>query len=80
MANTQSARQFLASEDATQVRQQLEDMMTSKAFNTKSMYSPLHETDQLFVDKHMKYLSLHTNINPQQYLSNLKLMTRISVS
>ena len=27
-----------------------------------------------FVDKHMDYLLMHPNVNPEQYLSNLRLM------
>ena len=78
MANTFSARQFLASDDAKQIREELERMMVNTGFNTKSTYTPTQETKQLFVDKHMRYLSLHTNIDPRQYVSNLRLRTQIS--
>lgn len=30
-----------------------------------------------FVEKHRDYLIAHPNTNPQQYISNLRLMTRI---
>ena len=53
-------------------------MAKNVSFNTQSMYTPSEVDKESFVDKHMKYLSLHTNTSPQQYLSNLKLRTRIS--
>ncbi len=78
MVNQLNARQFLASDEAISIRQALEEMMTSKKFNTQSTYTPSEEEVQTFVDKHMKYLSLHTNTSPQSYISNLKLRTRIT--
>jgi hypothetical protein len=55
-------------------------MSKDVAYNTGSSYSanvslyPDHKIP--FVDKHVQYLNLHPNIDPQQYLSNLRLMTR----
>jgi hypothetical protein len=78
MANQPNARQFLISNEAVLIRQELETMMINKGFNTRSTYSPSEPTSESFVDKHMKYLSLHTNTNPRQYVLNLKLRTRIT--
>jgi hypothetical protein len=78
MVNQLNARQFLASDEATSIREELEKMAKNVSFNTQSMYTPSEVTKESFVDKHMKYLSLHTNTSPQQYLSNLKLRTRIN--
>lgn len=50
-------------------------------FNTGPSYSangdkyPDHSIP--FVDKHMNYLRTHPSIDPQQYISNLRLMTRV---
>ena len=77
MANSLGSQKFLASDEAQLIRLDLEKMMTDPAFNTTSTYSPTSIDSVLFVDKHMKYLSQHPNLNPQQYLSNLRLMTRI---
>ena len=77
MAKSLSAQRFLDSKEALLIRDTLMNMMTDPEFNTRSMYSPAAGGDVLFVDKHMEYLSQHTTLNVQHYLSNLRLMTRI---
>lgn len=77
---TQSSREklFYTSEEGALIRRELEEMMESTLFRTESKYTPSQDTNQLFVDRHMKYLGQHGNVQPKHYLSNLKLMTRIS--
>ena len=70
------AQKFLASSQASEVRRELEHMVNDSRYNTRSTYSSLAQGYVPFVDKHIKYLSLHLDIDPAQYLSNLKLMTR----
>lgn len=77
MANSISAQKFLVSKEAETIRETLEAMMDDPEFNTTSLYSSAAGEKQLFVDKHLRYLSLHTNLNADHYLSNLRLMTRI---
>jgi len=77
MAKSLSAQRFLDSKEAESIRETLANMMTDPEFNTRSMYSPAAGGDVLFVDKHMEYLSQHTTLNVEHYLSNLRLMTRI---
>jgi hypothetical protein len=77
MSNPLSVQKFLASDTAKIAREDLMKMMDDPGFNTTSTYSPSSEERMLFVDKHMKYLGQHPNLNPQHYLSNLRLMTRI---
>jgi len=77
MAKSLSAQRFLDSKEAESIRVTLSNMMTDPEFNTRSMYSPAAGGDVLFVDKHMDYLSQHTTLNVEHYLSNLRLMTRI---
>jgi len=77
MAKSLSAQRFLDSKEALLIRDTLSNMMTDPEFNTRSMYSPAAGGDVLFVDKHMEYLSQHTTLNVEHYLSNLRLMTRI---
>lgn len=79
MANSVSAQKFLASDEAETIRQTLMAMMDDPEFNTTSLYSSAAGEKQLFVDKHLRYLSQHTNLNTDHYLSNLRLMTRIRV-
>ena len=56
-------------------------MSANDAFKTEASYSAnaIVYPDNLipFVDKHMNYLKQHQNINPEHYLSNLRLMTKI---
>ncbi len=56
-------------------------MAADNAYNTLSSYSAngiLYPDHQIsFVDKHMNYLVAHPSTDPQLYMSNLRLMTRI---
>lgn len=71
---------FVDSEEGHEIKQALCLMAEDSAYITESSYNanellyPGH--DMSFVEKHMHYLSVHQNVNPQQYLSNLRLMTR----
>ena len=78
MNSPMSAQKFLKSEEASLARKELRKMMADTRFNTQSTYSPSSSERLLFVDRHMKYLSVHVNLNPNHYIANLKLMTRIS--
>ena len=51
-------------------------MTQSEDYNTRSTYSPSDKNGINFVDKHMKYMSNYPNLNCQQYIKNLKLMTK----
>lgn len=53
-------------------------MSKSDEFNTRTLYSASVNDSQTFIDKHMKYMSLYPALNYRQYISNLKLMTRVS--
>jgi hypothetical protein len=55
-------------------------MTQSDEFSTRTMYSTNDKDGLTFVDKHMKYMSLYPTLNCQQYVLNLKLMTRIKVA
>jgi hypothetical protein len=64
-----------------QIRRALENMELDEAFVTESSYSanvviyPDHRIS--FGDKHMAYLKKNPQLNPEQYLSNLRLMTKV---
>lgn len=79
MSNTLSAQKFLKSTEAAAIRQTLQNMMASPDFNTTSTYSPSCEGMLSFEEKHINYLSQHTSLNVEHYLSNLRLMTRIRI-
>lgn len=72
---------FFESEEGIEVKKSLQHMAEDLAFNTKSTYSAnstLHPDNRItFVEKHMAYLNTHPAINPREYISNLRLMTRV---
>lgn len=80
MAKSSKSRHFSAEEEA-QVMEQLRTMEGDAAFNTTAQYSgntEKHPNNQItFTEKHMDHLKKFPNINPDQYILNLKLMTRV---
>ena len=76
MAVSIKTKQFLKSQRASEIRAELTRMMNDAGYNTQPKYSALAKGDVLFVDKHITYLSLHLDINPDHYLSNLRLITK----
>lgn len=67
---------FFKSDEGVQLRDELTKMTQSDEYNTRTMYSPSDKDGVTFIDKHMKYMSLYPNMNCQQYVKNLKLMTK----
>ncbi|MBC7512787.1 hypothetical protein H7142_03985 [Candidatus Saccharibacteria bacterium] len=76
MAVTIRTQRFLDSQAAETVRLELIEMMEDPVFNTRVSYSAALNGDISFVDKHMNYLSSHLAVDPDQYMSNLKLITK----
>lgn len=75
---TQRAKDFLASPEGIAAHAELIEMENDKNYKTVSTYSPSSEDGcLLFIDKHMNYLSSHAGVNAAQYVSNLRLITRI---
>ena len=75
-------RKFLATpEQVANVRQLLQELVDDSGYNTEPSYIANAEiyTDHLipFVEKHMAYLMSHPKVNPDQYISNLRMMTKI---
>ena len=81
MATPKKRVDFFNSEEGRELRRILITMSQDAAYNTDSGYSANSQLypDNLipFVDKHMTYINTHPNINPQQYVANLRLMTRM---
>ena len=75
---TISQQKFLDSDEAEDLREALKLMVTDKSYNTEVTYSAGSGHTIEFVEKHMKYLSDHPKLNPDHYLSNLRLMTRLN--
>jgi len=72
---------FFETQEGVEITQQLVAMSTSKLYNTESSYSTnskQYPDNQIpFVNRHVEYLRTHPTIDPQQYISNLQLMTRV---
>lgn len=67
---------FLGSDKAIVLRAELEKMVASPLYNTK-VVTLLDTNSSFFVEKHMKYMSNHLNMDHAQYIQNLKLMTKV---
>jgi hypothetical protein len=67
-------------EEGTEIMRALRKMVADSDFSTDASYSADSTSypDNLipFIDKHVNYLKQHQNVNPQHYLSNLRLMTK----
>lgn len=72
---------FLNSEEGIESRRILRQMVADEAFNTQPTYSSntkLYPDNLIpFVDKHMDYLCSHPSTDPQHYISNLRLISRL---
>lgn len=81
MAAYQRKAAFSQTEAGTQALEALHAMCNKANYNTPSSYcsnsEAYPENQRSFVDKHMDYLSTHPDVNPNHYISNLRLMTRI---
>lgn len=72
---------FYDSEEADEVKKILSTMQHDNSYNTDSSYSangekyPDHQIS--FVEKHMEYLQAHPDVNPTQYVANLRLITKL---
>jgi len=80
MATLSGKRQFLESEEAGVLRQDLQAMVDDPNYNTKLRYSYTTATTDGsgFVIKHIEYMSNHLQMNHKQYILNLKLMTKFT--
>lgn len=81
MASNNKKPDFITSEEGIRATAVLNSMVLDGAYITEPSFSADSEkyTDNLipFIDKHLAYLRSHPATNPEHYLSNLKLMTRI---
>ncbi|MEI8338492.1 MAG: hypothetical protein WCF91_01010 [bacterium] len=75
-------RKFLATpEQVAAVRQALQELVDDSGYNTEPSYIASADiyTDHLipFAEKHLAYLMSHPKVNPEQHISNLRMMTKI---
>lgn len=79
MPTAHSKRDFLKSEQANLLRIELQAMVDDPRYNTILRYSVASPDGSNFIAKHMEYMSCHPAMNHEQYVSNLKLMTKLEV-
>ncbi|MGB4758958.1 MAG: hypothetical protein WBP26_02785 [Candidatus Saccharimonadales bacterium] len=81
MAASKNRAGFLTSPEGIDTLNTLREMEESDSYYTESSYSAnsaLYADNLIpFADKHIQYLMTHPNMDPLQYISNLKLMTRV---
>jgi len=81
MATINKKFHFMDTEKGAWIESELKAMVIDTTFNTVASYSANSDTypdNQIpFVHKHMNYLRAHPMADPQQYIANLRLMTRI---
>lgn len=77
MASTTQKKIFFESEEGVWLRSELTRMVESGDYNTRSTYTAASVDKLLFIDKHMNYISNYPNIDHRQYISNLKLKTKL---
>lgn len=69
------------SAEGAKIEEALKNMATDIGYSTIDTYSANADVhpDHLvtFVDKHMAYLQTHPSVDPDHYLANLRLMTRV---
>lgn len=77
MSSLVSRQQFLKSEEAETLRKELQNMVKDPNYNTYVRYSLVTTNGSQFVNKHMAYMANHLQMNHRQYVSNIKLMTKL---
>ncbi len=72
---------YFESEEGQKFKLALREMASSNTYITRSGISAdmtLYPDQTIpFVEKHMEYLRNHPTVDPEHYLSNLRLMTRV---
>jgi hypothetical protein len=75
---------FFVTDAGNKAKADLEAMQANQAFNTPNTYTAntdrYPENNMSFAEKHMDYLKSHPNTNPDQYIANLRLITRRKVN
>jgi len=77
ISSNQYRKEFLATKAAAEIRELLKQMEESPLYATKSSYRAGVAGDISFADKHFAYISTHPTVRPDQYLANLRLMTKL---
>ncbi len=72
---------FIDTLKGIEIEEALRNLYADMSYNTVASYSAnssLYPDNVIpFVDKHMAYLTSHPSVDPDLYMANLRLMTRI---
>lgn len=72
---------FFDTEESVEFIKSLKLMAADSAYHTKSSYSTNSDlypgNQRSFEDTHIDYMRSHPTTDPNQYLANLRLMTRV---
>ena len=75
---SQYRRQFLASEEAEEIKAELLAMEQNPLYNTQPSYTSKTIAKNIsFSDKHFDYICMNPRVKPYEYIANLRLMTKI---
>ncbi|MEJ0072477.1 MAG: hypothetical protein WDN27_00040 [Candidatus Saccharibacteria bacterium] len=81
MPSVKSRAGFVDTEKGKEIRHELQLMTENDSYNTASSYSAngvLYPGNRMsFVEKHMSYLVAHPLLDADQYLANVRLVTRV---
>jgi hypothetical protein len=81
MALQKTRKGYFETEEGKEIKRILQRMAGDNSYNTVSSYSAntLLYPDNLipFVEKHMEYLMSHPSLEANQYLANIKLITKV---
>jgi hypothetical protein len=83
MASQRKTNWLKGTEEGKRIKLKLKSMQANEGYITESSYSTNAEeyenNTMTFAEKHMHYLNTHPNVNPDQYLSNLRIMTKVRI-
>lgn len=72
---------MFSDEIAKQYRGELQSMTEDAQYHTVASYTVdknMYPNNLIpFIDKHLAYLKTHQNLDPSQYMANLRILTRI---
>ncbi|HSH55886.1 MAG TPA: hypothetical protein VK983_03605 [Candidatus Limnocylindrales bacterium] len=78
MAATKSRANFLSTPDGVRISDLLDKMVADVKYNTQATYSVTGAGNlKSFTTKHVQYLIANPGLDPDMYLANLRMMTRV---
>jgi hypothetical protein len=80
MINNQTKQAFLKSDRAKDLRKLLVQMTKDPVYNTRIQGLFDQPDDKRFIEKHMNYMGSFPKMDHFQYISNLRLKTKITQS